>query len=59
MQLFTVHIKQEIKKKILLTNFVNKVMRLNKAYEPRREKNNVLVSDMVQHKPGCTATEDG
>ena len=28
-------------------------------YEPRREKTNVLVSDLVQHKPGCTATEDG
>ena len=28
-------------------------------YEPRREITNVLVSDLVQHKPGCTATEDG
>ena len=27
--------------------------------EPLREKTNVLVSDLVQHKPGCTATEDG
>ena len=27
--------------------------------EPRREKTNVLVSDQVRHKPGCTATEDG
>ena len=27
--------------------------------EPRREKTNVLVSDLVRHKPGCTATEDG
>ena len=27
--------------------------------EPRHEKTNVLVSDLVQHKPGCTATEDG
>ena len=23
------------------------------------EKTNVLVSDLAQHKPGCTATEDG
>ena len=30
-----------------------------KAFETRHEKTNVLVSDMVQHKPGCTATEDG
>ena len=24
-------------------------------YEPRHEKNNVLVSDMVRHKSGCRA----
>ena len=28
-------------------------------FEPRHEKINVLVSEMVRHKPGCTATEDG
>ena len=28
-------------------------------YEPRHEKTNILVSDLVRHKPGCTATEDG
>ena len=27
--------------------------------EPRHEKTNVLVSDLVRHKAGCTATEDG
>ena len=27
--------------------------------EPRHEKTNVLVSDLVRHKPGCIATEDG
>ena len=27
--------------------------------ELRHEKTNVLVSDLVRHKPGCTATEDG
>ena len=27
--------------------------------EPHHEKTNVQVSDQVQHKPGCTATEDG
>ena len=27
-------------------------------FEPRHEKTNVLVSDQVRHKPGCTATED-
>ena len=26
--------------------------------ERRHEKTNVLVSDLVRHKPGCTATED-
>ena len=29
------------------------------AFERRHEKTNILVSDLVQHKPGCTATEDG
>ena len=28
-------------------------------FEPRHEKTNVLVSDLVRHKPGCAATEDG
>ena len=28
-------------------------------FEPRREKTNTLVSDLVRHKPGCTAIEDG
>ena len=27
--------------------------------EPRHEKTNDLVSDLVRHKPGCTDTEDG
>ena len=27
-------------------------------FEPRHEKTNVLVSYLVRHKPGCTATED-
>ena len=31
----------------------------NCVFEPRREKTNILVSDMVRHKPGCTATEGG
>ena len=28
------------------------------TYEPRHEKTNVLVFDLVRHKPGCTATKD-
>ena len=28
-------------------------------FDPRHEKTKVLVSDLVRHKPGCTATEDG
>ena len=27
--------------------------------EPRHEKTNILVSDLVQHKPGYAVTEDG
>ena len=26
--------------------------------EPRHEKTNVLASNLVRHKPGCTGTED-
>ena len=29
------------------------------TFEPRHEKTSILVSNLVQHKPGCTATEDG
>ena len=29
------------------------------TYEPRHEKTKVLVYDLVRHKPGCIATEDG
>ena len=28
-------------------------------FEPRHKKTNILVSDLVRHKPGCTVTEDG
>ena len=28
-------------------------------YEPSREKTNSMVSEQVQHKSGCTVTEDG
>ena len=27
--------------------------------EPRHEKTSIKVSDLVRHKPGCTAKEDG
>ena len=30
-----------------------------RLYDPRHEKTNILVFDMVRHKPGCTATKDG
>ena len=29
------------------------------TFEPRHEKTNILVSYLVQHKPGCTVTGDG
>ena len=28
-------------------------------YEPRREKTNILVSELIRYRPGYTATEDG
>ena len=27
-----------------------------RVFEPRHEKTNILVSDLVRHKPGCIAT---
>ena len=42
----------------VVTNDVHNVQSM-KGYEPRHEKTNVLVSDLVRHKPGCTALEDG
>ena len=30
-----------------------------RLYEPRHKKTNILASDLVQHKPGCAAAEDG
>ena len=42
----------------VVTNDVNNVQ-LMKGYEPRHEETSVLVSDLVRHKPGCTALEDG
>ena len=36
-----------------------RLLTLDKPVEPRHEKINILVSDLVRLKPGCTATEDG
>ena len=38
---------------------ISSALQNNEQYEPHHEKTNVLVSDLVLHKPGCTATEDG
>ena len=35
------------------------IISFQESNEPRHEKTNVLVSDLVRQKPGCTATEDG
>ena len=32
---------------------------VNEQFEPRHEKTDVLVSDPIRHKPGCTIKEDG
>ena len=41
-----------------MTNNNSSVITKKSPYEPRHEKTNVLVSNLVRHKPGCTATED-
>ena len=38
---------------------VVKINEQNCLFELRREKTNILVSDLVRHKAGCTTTEDG
>ena len=48
--------------KISLFRFCKNVVHLScvmRKYEPRHEKTNVLVSDLVRQKPGCKATEYG
>ena len=46
---------------LMLTSELAALEGLKKQHniEPRHEKTNVLVSDLVRHKSGCTATEDG
>ena len=43
----------------LQTDMENHCLRSGNMYEPVHEKTNNLGSDQVQHKPGCTVTEDG
>ena len=42
---------------LICTNKLCFMEKYAKLSEPRHEKTNVLDSDLVQHKPGCTATE--
>ena len=42
-----------------LLNELRKNDKMQGFVELRHEKTNVMVSDRVRHKPGCTATEDG
>ena len=37
---------------------LDKVKSIFTVIEPLHEKTNILVSNLVQHKPGCTATEE-
>ena len=41
------------------SNYPSVVTKYQLLLEPRCEKTGLPVSDQVQHKPGCTATEDG
>ena len=50
-------IEHSLMTKMLLTEIG--VTQLTSTYEPRHEKTNVLVSYLIRHKPGCTASEDG
>ena len=35
------------------------VHNVESTFEPCHEKTNILVANLVRHKPGCTSTEDG
>ena len=41
----------------LICNFVVSINGIR--FEPHHERTNILVSDLVRHKPSCSATEDG
>ena len=51
------------KERTLLNSFLTlikkEVTNFAILFEARHEKTSVLVSDLVGHKPGCIATEDG
>ena len=49
----TVHMK-----KVMILSYAMSAQQ-RPLLEPRHEKTNDLVSDLILHKPGCTATEDG
>ena len=44
---------------VVATFKISSYQQLTKTFEPRYEKTNILVSDLVLHKLGCTAAEDG
>ena len=45
--------------KALFSLFLHKNILSLEKYDLHHEKTNILVSDLVRHKPGCTATEVG
>ena len=48
--------EQENPDQLVTTSMYNVIVT---TFEPLHEKTNVLVSDLVRHKPGYTATKDG
>ena len=43
----------------VICDLVHDAETIHGIIEPRHEKTNVLVSELVLHKPDCTVTEDG
>ena len=43
----------------IITAYLKYIFYGKYIHEPCCEKTNILDSDLVRHKPGCTATEDG
>ena len=55
---FDITFKMKTKQDQALLMYAGHTEQVN-TFEPRHEKTNILVSDLVRHKPGYSGTEDG
>ena len=55
----TIQASYAVMRQLLLETLKTGYLATRLKFEQRYEKTNILVSDLVRHKLGCTATEDG